>query len=123
MWHYHLEYAEKLRELAKTFSVEANGPGATSWTDVDRIVNSQWRDDSSLNWLKMWSGNQWILFLAPLFLSAIHMVMLGWVLWSMFEYGPYIAIGIGTLLSIGFACVWFVSKPVLEKVYGTSLTN
>ena len=119
MWHYHLEYATRLRTLTESFSVNAQGPGATIWMEVDAAIDAFWRN-KYLGWFKWISGNHWVLFLAPLLLATLHMVMLGWVLWSRDEWGHYAAIGAGVVFGIGFAAVWTFCKPLLDRdFYGT----
>ena len=114
MWHYHLEYNARLRTLTKSFTADAQGPGATIWMEVDAAIDSYWRN-RYLGWFKWVSGNHWILFLAPLLLAALHMAMLGWVLWFRPEWGQYAAIGAGVVFGIGFAAVWIFCKPILDR--------
>lgn len=114
MWHYHLEYATRLRSLTERFSVQAQGPGATIWAEVDAAIDEYWRN-RDLGWFKWISGNLWILFLAPLFLATLHLTMLFWVLWGRPDWGQYAAIGAAVLFAIGLFAVWTFCEPLLNR--------
>jgi hypothetical protein len=112
MWQYHLEYGERLADLYKGFTEDTHGAGARAWADIDRFIYDYWRSDRPLAQVLKWSGNQWVLFSAPLFLSAVHLVMLMVVLWLI---STYAAIGAATVCCIGFAIVWKICEPALSK--------
>lgn len=120
MWHYHLEYAHRLRKLTSTFQVEREGVGATVWREVDEAIDAQWHN-RSLRWFKDLSGNHWILFLAPLMLAGMHLAMLVWLLWQQSTWGKYVAIAAAVIVGIGFAAVWLFCKPILEKDFYAQL--
>jgi hypothetical protein len=115
MWHYHLEYAERLARLYGDFRDSEQGPGARAWVEVDTVIDSYWRDNTEFDWLKKLSGNHWVLFITPLFLSLIHLMMLVVIVWSFGEWGPFVAIVLAVATCIAFAVAWEICEGALRK--------
>ncbi len=116
MWHYHLEYMERLRRLYSNFSEETHGAGAPSWSEVDEVINLHWRDnpnlDRSTKWFLRFSGNHLVLFSAPLLLSFVHFVMLDITIWP---FSFWAGIGVGVVFCLALAMTWKICVPVLTK--------
>lgn len=69
-WQYALEYADQLRSMWAHY-------GFAGHAAVDASVARHWKKRRFVV-----SANHWVLFLAPLALSLLHMLMLSVVIWS-----------------------------------------
>ncbi|OAI51713.1 hypothetical protein AYO46_07490 [Betaproteobacteria bacterium SCGC AG-212-J23] len=117
MWHYHLEYVNQIRLVADGI----DGVGARGFGIADTEVKGVWHKK---HWLFEKAANTWTLFLAPLFISFLHLVM--WIVaavaitdWPTPAWWPralLVAVGIAGFVWTTFK-VWKICEPVLTKKY------
>jgi hypothetical protein len=93
MWHYHISYEERVRGLVLSHSRGKPDRDLTILRDVNQAVRKDWElqkaeGESLIRRLArqslmspiVLSGNHWVLFLAPMLFSVLHMVMM-YVAW------------------------------------------
>lgn len=130
MWHYHLEYERRLRELTNNFTLELQGPGSTAWREVEGAVDKHWKDGKKYRWLSSKSGNHIILFSVPLFLGGIHVVMFGVALFTVVcwptaaVWPPYVMFVAGVAAYVlGLRGAWTICKPILDEQPSAAATE
>jgi hypothetical protein len=117
MWHYHLLYGGRLRELWREFTPAQQGPGANAWEVVEDNVDAYWRDRTDTRFFRytrffrLMSANQWLLLLVPIMFLVINAVMLGVVVWI---FGIYWTIATSLISLLAIIAVVKVCWSVLK---------